>query len=109
MASPAPGGAAAGHGPGGSGGAEETLDFAAGRKRQPPLAAQSAFSFIPTSRQGPPELSYFSRKAKVREGRGRARESSRAQRGKGQGSPVGFPALANNIVLSLGARAQPSS
>ncbi|KAM4685947.1 cilia- and flagella-associated protein 90 isoform 2-T2 [Amazona ochrocephala] len=64
MASPALERAAAGPGPGGSGGAEETVDFAAGRKRQPPLSAQSAFSFIPTSREGPPELSYFNRKAK---------------------------------------------
>uniref|UniRef100_A0A672TPA2 Cilia and flagella associated protein 90 n=1 Tax=Strigops habroptila TaxID=2489341 RepID=A0A672TPA2_STRHB len=33
--------------------------------KQPPLAAQSAFSFIPTRREGPPELSYFNRKAKT--------------------------------------------
>ncbi|XP_061305184.1 cilia- and flagella-associated protein 90 [Pezoporus flaviventris] len=65
MASRGPEGAAAGHGLEGSGGAEEMLDFAAGRKTQPPLSAQSAFSFIPTSREGPPELSYFNRKAKT--------------------------------------------
>uniref|UniRef100_A0A8C8BEE4 Chromosome 5 open reading frame 49 n=1 Tax=Otus sunia TaxID=257818 RepID=A0A8C8BEE4_9STRI len=34
-------------------------------RRQPPVSALSAFSLIPTRREGPPELSYFHREAKT--------------------------------------------
>ncbi|KAM9227953.1 cilia- and flagella-associated protein 90 [Leptosomus discolor] len=59
MAAPAPEAA------GGSGGAEEPLGSAAGRRRRTPLCALSAFSRIPARREGPPELSYFHRQAKT--------------------------------------------
>ncbi|XP_068253395.1 cilia- and flagella-associated protein 90 [Nyctibius grandis] len=52
-------------GAGGSGGAEEALGSAAGRRRRRPVCALSGFSHIPAKREGPPELSYFHRKAKT--------------------------------------------
>ncbi|XP_074753938.1 cilia- and flagella-associated protein 90 [Athene noctua] len=62
MASPVP---EAPPGTEGSGGAEEAPGGATGRRRQPPVSALSAFSLIPTRREGPPELSYFHREAKT--------------------------------------------
>ncbi|XP_021241752.1 uncharacterized protein C5orf49 homolog isoform X2 [Numida meleagris] len=38
-----------------------------GRRRPPPLSAQSAFSYIPPRREGPAELSYFHRAAQTGE------------------------------------------
>ncbi|XP_009897729.2 uncharacterized protein CFAP90 [Dryobates pubescens] len=52
-------------GSGGSEGTEEALGQAARKRKEPPLAAFSAFSHIPARREGPPELSYFYRKAKT--------------------------------------------
>lgn len=93
MASPAPAAlpvAAGAPGAGGSVGAEEALGNAAGRRRQPPVSALSAFSHIPARREGPPELSYFHREAKVREGRPwRGAWQGRAAL-EGEAFPVGF-------------------
>ncbi|XP_064016805.1 cilia- and flagella-associated protein 90 [Pogoniulus pusillus] len=46
-------------------GTEEALGTAAGRRQWPPLAALSAFSHVPARREGPPELSYFHRRAQA--------------------------------------------
>ncbi|XP_058687677.1 cilia- and flagella-associated protein 90 isoform X2 [Poecile atricapillus] len=43
---------------------QEALGNAPG-KRRPALASFSAFSFVPPKREGPPELSYFSRPYKT--------------------------------------------
>ncbi|CAM9258364.1 unnamed protein product [Bubo scandiacus] len=61
----APPGTPAAPGTEGSGGAEEAPGGATGRRWQPPICALSAFSLIPTRREGPPELSYFHREAKT--------------------------------------------
>ncbi|KAM6087384.1 cilia- and flagella-associated protein 90 [Chlamydotis macqueenii] len=66
MASPGPPAGPPAPGAEGPGGAEETLGSAAGRRRrQPPVCALSAFSYIPARREGPAELSYFNREAKA--------------------------------------------
>ncbi|XP_015506378.1 uncharacterized protein C5orf49 homolog [Parus major] len=44
--------------------AQEALGNSPG-KRRPALASFSAFSFVPPKREGPPELSYFSRPYKT--------------------------------------------
>ncbi|XP_039405728.1 uncharacterized protein C5orf49 homolog [Corvus cornix cornix] len=44
--------------------AQQALDNAPGRRR-PALSSFSAFSFVPPKREGPPELSYFSRPRKT--------------------------------------------
>ncbi|XP_056340215.1 cilia- and flagella-associated protein 90 [Oenanthe melanoleuca] len=56
----------AGPGPDGAGThlAQQALDNPPGRRR-PALASFSAFSFVPPRREGPPELSYFSRAPKT--------------------------------------------
>lgn len=95
MASPA---APAAPGAEGSGGPEEALGSAAGRRRQPPLSALSAFSRIPARREGPPELSYFHREAKVREGRERAGESRGSLAGS---SGAGGTRLPRGFVRSI--------
>ncbi|XP_071410330.1 cilia- and flagella-associated protein 90 [Pithys albifrons albifrons] len=61
MAGPGPG---PGPGAGGLRGVQEAFSTAAGSRRLA-LAAFSPFSYIPTGREGPPELSYFNRAAKT--------------------------------------------